>query len=188
LKSAAHPHGDRHPPEPRRDRLYERDLFELAGETRQFDALKQAAVPVLAALRAYQEFLEKDLLPRANGDWRLGKERFARKLELELDTGLTADQVLKLANSEQVMVTLEMYVIARQLWSRWFPKTPLPADDLDGRHRTIEQVLHAIAQEHSTAETLTADVRETVAAVTQFITAADILRLPILIVRDHRNA
>lgn len=158
--------------------FYEHDLFELAGDTRQLDALKQAAAPVVTALRAHQQFLEHDLLPRANGDWRLGRERFARKLELELDAGLTADQVLGLANAEYASVTQEMYVIARQLWSRHFPRQALPVDDADGRRQTVARVLHAIAQEHSTPESLTADVRQTVVAVKQFITEADILRLP----------
>ena len=48
-----------------------KDLFELAGETPQLGALKTAAEQVAACLRDYQEFLQKDLLPRATGDWRL---------------------------------------------------------------------------------------------------------------------
>ena len=51
--------------------------------------------PVVAALKEYQKFLENDLLPRAKGEWRLGKEKFARKLELELDAGITAEEVLR---------------------------------------------------------------------------------------------
>ena len=48
--------------------FYEQELFELAGETPQRDALKAAAAPVVACLQEYQQFLEKDLLPRAHGD------------------------------------------------------------------------------------------------------------------------
>ncbi len=158
--------------------FYERGLFELVGETPSLESLRSAAGPVLKALKEYQVFLETELLPRATGDWRLGRERFARKLELELDAGLGADEVLAEARSEFERVTREMYVIARQLWSRHFPKSPLPPDDADGRRLTVERVLKAIAQEHSTAATLTSDVRDTVVKVKEFITAADILRLP----------
>lgn len=80
--------------------FYEGELFELARPTPQTDALKAAAKPVVACLKEYQAFLEKDLLPRAGGDWRLGKEKFARKLELEFDAGLSAPQVLAMAESE----------------------------------------------------------------------------------------
>src|SRR5258708_33745720 len=80
--------------------FYESGLFELAGETALLSELRPAAKPIVAVLREYQVFLEKELLPRATGDWRLGKERFARKLELELDAGLTAAQVLRDAELE----------------------------------------------------------------------------------------
>jgi len=158
--------------------FYERELFELAGTTPQLEALQAAAKPVAACLKEYQEFLDKDLLPRAKGDWRLGKEKFARKLELELDAGLSAPQVLAMAESEFDRVERDMYVIARQLWSRYFPKKPLPPDDEEGRHATIAQVLGAVAQEHGKPEDLTRDARATVAQIQKYIRERDILRLP----------
>jgi hypothetical protein len=80
--------------------FYEHGLFELAGETPQLSELGPAARPVVAALKDYQKYLEEDLLPKSKGDWRLGKDKFARKLELELDAGLSADQVLREAEAE----------------------------------------------------------------------------------------
>ena len=80
--------------------FYEHDIFQYAGKTRQLPQLKAAAAAVVLTLKEYQHFLETDLLPRANGDWRLGPEKFARKLELEMDAGLTADQVLADAEAE----------------------------------------------------------------------------------------
>jgi len=158
--------------------FYEHDIFQLAGETPQADKLKAAAGPVVAALKQYQEFLERELLPRATGQWRLGQQKFARKLELELDAGLTADAVLADAEAEFARVERDMYVIARQLWSRCFPKQALPPDDAAGRHTTIEQVLRQVAQEHSKPEDLTRDARATVAAIKKCINENDILRLP----------
>lgn len=158
--------------------FFERDLFELAGETKQAAELKAAAQPVVACLKEYQQFLEKDLLPRAQGDWRLGRERFARKLELTLNAGLTADQVLADAQSEFERVERDMYVIARQLWSRYYPQNALPPDDTAGRRATVRKVLDRVAQDHGRPEHLTRDVKETVALVKRFIAERDILRLP----------
>ena len=84
--------------------FYEKEIFELAGETPQKDALKKAADEVVACLKDYQEFLEKEVRPRANGQWRLGKEKFAKKLDLELDAGLTAEQVLAAAEADFIRV------------------------------------------------------------------------------------
>src|SRR5262249_4767717 len=107
--------------------FYESGIFEIAGESPQTSILAPPAKPVVAALKDYQRFLERDLLPRANGEWRIGKEKFARKIELELDAGLTAEQVLKEATAEFTRVERDMYVIARQLWSQLFERKPLPA-------------------------------------------------------------
>jgi uncharacterized protein (DUF885 family) len=157
---------------------YESGIFELAGETPQLSELGSPAKAVVACLKEYQKFLEEDLLPRAKGDWRLGKEKFAKKLELELDSGLTSQEVLQEAEKEFDRVEREMYVVARQLWSQAFPKKPLPPDDLDGRRATIEQVLAHLSQDHGKVENLLADTKATVDRVKAFIKDNDILRLP----------
>jgi uncharacterized protein (DUF885 family) len=129
-------------------------------------------------LRNYQSYLENDLRPQANGDWRLGREKFYRKLEFELDAGLTADQVLAEAEAEFDRVERDMYAIARQHWSHCYPKQALPPDDPAGRRSTIQRVLARVAQDHSRPETVVADVRGVVDGIKQFIREADILRLP----------
>jgi uncharacterized protein (DUF885 family) len=158
--------------------FYEGGIFQVAGETPQLSELAPAARPVVACLKDYQKFLEEELLPRAKGDWRLGKEKFARKLELELDAGLSADEVLKEAEAEADRVEREMYVVARQLWSQTFPMRPLPPDDAEGRRSSIRQVLGKLGGAHGRVEDLVRDARATVDRIKTFITANDILRLP----------
>src|SRR5262249_19870911 len=94
--------------------FYEKAIFELTGETPAVSPLADPCRAAAAALRDHQKFLEEDLLPRAKGDWRIGKEKFAKKLEMELDAGLSADEVLKVAETEADRVRNEMFVIARQ--------------------------------------------------------------------------
>lgn len=158
--------------------FYQHDLFEFAGATRQLDALKAAAVPVVDCLKQYQDFLEKDLLPRANGEWRLGPKKFARKLDLELDAAVNADQVMADAEAEFARVTRDMYVIARQLWSRYHPGQALPPDDPEGRRATVEEVLAAVAKDHGRSEDLTREMVARVARLKKFITDNNILQLP----------
>jgi uncharacterized protein (DUF885 family) len=157
---------------------YESGIFALAGETAQLSELGPPAKGVAAGLKEYQKFLEEELLPRSKGDWRLGKEKFAKKLELELDAGLTSDDVVTQAEKEFDRVEREMYVVARQLWSQLFPKKPLPPDDVDGRRVTIEQVLAHLSQDHGKVEGLLDDTKATVERVKAFIKDNDILRLP----------
>jgi uncharacterized protein (DUF885 family) len=158
--------------------FYEHGLFELAGETPQLSELGPAAKKVVASLKDYQQFLETDLLPRAKGEWRIGKEKFVRKLELELNAGLTADEVLREAEAEAERVQREMYVLARQLWGQFFPRNALPPDDAEGRRTTIRAVLAEIGRDHGRPEDLVRDVRSIVAQIRTFIRDKDILRLP----------
>jgi uncharacterized protein (DUF885 family) len=158
--------------------FYENGIFELAGKTAQSNALHQATLPVIDALREHQRFLEGELLLRAAGEWRLGRDLFAQKLELVLDAGLTAEEVLVEAEAEFERVTAEMYVVARQLWSRYFPLDPLPPDDLEGRRTATGRVLTIIGQDHGRPEDLARDVRQTVAGIRSFIRESGLLELP----------
>lgn len=177
-----------HPPKPiletaiRQNRgaisFYESEIYQLAGDTPQVGGLKEAAAPVIAALKDYQEFLEGELMSRATGDWRLGKRKFARKLELVLDAGMSADEVLADAEAEFERVRRDMYVVARQLWSKYSPTSPLPPDDAEGRRATIQKVTDAVSQEHGKPEDLLHDARATVDHIKDFIRGHDILRLP----------
>ena len=158
--------------------FYEKDIFDLVGPTAKMAELKQVTAPAVAALKEYQTFLEKEALPKASGDWRLGQQKFSTKLELVLDAGWDAERVLAEAEAEFTRVQRDMYVVARQLWHRYFPGKPLPPDDVAGRRSTIAQVTAAVSQEHGQPETLILDARNTVSAIQKFIREKDILRLP----------
>jgi uncharacterized protein (DUF885 family) len=158
--------------------FYEKDIFEYAGKTPQLVSLRASAQRVAACLKEYQGFLEKELLPRATGEWRLGREKFCRKFELEMDANLTADQALAEAQAGFEQVQRDMYVVARQLWSGFYPGRALPPDDAAGRRETIQRVLDRIGQDHGRPENLTRDVRKAVAQIKRFISERDLLRLP----------
>jgi uncharacterized protein (DUF885 family) len=157
--------------------FYENGIYEVTGETPQLSALAKPAKAAVDALKEHQKFLES-LLSDAKGDWRIGKEKFAKKLELELDAGLTADEVLKEAMSEADRVRRDMYVVARQLWHKSHPGQPLPPDDDKGRRETIQRVLAKVAEDRSTTESVLGDVKSTIADIKKFIKDKDILRLP----------
>ncbi|MHB1425695.1 MAG: DUF885 domain-containing protein [Gemmataceae bacterium] len=157
--------------------FYEHGIYEAAGENPRLSELRPAAERVLPLLKDYLKFLE-ELRPKATGDWRIGKDKFYRKLELELDANLSADEVLKEAETDFARVERDMYVIARQLWSGTYPGKALPPDDAKGRIETIRHVLERLNREHGKPENLVRDARATVAGIKSFIADKDILRLP----------
>jgi uncharacterized protein (DUF885 family) len=158
--------------------FYTDELFTLAGAPQGEGELGEKARPIVSALKAHLGFLQDEVLPRSTESWRIGKEAFARKLELELDAGLSADEVLAEAEREADRVEREMYVIARQMWGTAVPGRPLPPDDPEGRRETVRRMLAEVAKGHGTPETLVGDARATVDQIKAFIAEKDILRLP----------
>jgi uncharacterized protein (DUF885 family) len=157
--------------------FYAGELFKLAGEQPDNPELRLKAERIVASLNRHLDFLQSDVLPLSSDNWRIGPDRFAHKLDLELDAGLSAAEVLAEAEHEAARVESEMALIARQMWGTAFPDRPLPLDDPDARRAMIQQVLDVVAGDHGTAESLVADVRATVGEVKTFITAHKILRL-----------
>ncbi|WP_439632151.1 DUF885 domain-containing protein [Gemmata sp.] len=158
--------------------FFEKEIYTVAGETPGSEPLAAPCRAAVTALRNYQTYLETELLPKSNGEWRLGKEKFGKKLELELDAGLTADQVLKLAEDEADRVEREMWYVAKQLWARVFPGKPVPPDDATGRRAAIQAVLDELGKDHGKPGDLVSDARKTVANIKAFIRDKKILTLP----------
>lgn len=158
--------------------FYEKDIYQLAGETPQLSSLRAPSQTAIASLKKFKTFLTDEVLPRSTGDWRLGKDKFYKKLELELDAGLTAEDVIVAANAEADRVEKEMYSVAKQLWHKIVPELPLPPDDAEGRKHTVRTVLNRLGKDHGAPNKLVEEARNTVAAIKDFIEKKGILTLP----------
>jgi len=158
--------------------FYKDDVFTFAGVPKGEGELGARSAEVVKALEGYLAFLKGEVLPRSTGEWRVGREVFRTKLDLELDSGITADEVLSEAEGEADRVGREMAVIARQLWWKTFPGETLPPDDAEGRRLMTARVLAEVARDHGTPESLVGDARGTVHRIKDFIALNRILTLP----------
>lgn len=157
--------------------FYESELLAYVGDTPRRAELADAAAKIAAALRQHQAFLES-LRAKADPEWRLGPEKFARKFAFEIGAAVDPEQNLADAEAEFARVRQELHVIARQLWPLYFPSRVPPPDDDAGRAELVRLVTGAVNQEHPDAEGLLPAVRATVADLKAFITKHDYLRLP----------
>jgi uncharacterized protein (DUF885 family) len=157
--------------------FYSSELFQLAGQKPNHDELSLKAERIVASLNRHVAYLKNEVLPHAVDEWRIGPSRYAKKLELELDAGLSADLVLAEAEREAARVESEMALVARQMWGTVFPGKPLPIDDPQPRRMMIQQVLDDVASHHGTADSLVADVQGTVGEIKTFITTHKIISL-----------
>ncbi len=158
--------------------FYEKDIFALAEESPQISTLAAPCRKAAESLRDYKKVLEEVVLPRSNGEWRIGEKKFGEKLAMELDAGLSAQEVIDTAEAEAIRVEREMYYVAKQLWSSIFKSKPLPADDMIGRRETIRAVLSELGKDHGQSATLVDDARSTVEKIKTFIQVKKILTLP----------
>jgi uncharacterized protein (DUF885 family) len=106
----------------------------LAPEGRQ--RLEAAIGTARAAIAEQQAWLESELLPRANGEFRLGAELYDRKLALALNSPLNRRDIRILAEREYELVRNEMYEIAKQVYAGMHPYTAFP-DNPDEAYKQV---------------------------------------------------
>src|SRR5436853_2049805 len=80
-----------------------------------------------AALEDYKKWLEKDLLPRSDGDFRLGVEKFRKKLRFALASDLSMEEIMKRAQADLQQTQTAIYETALPLYKKYFPKADQPA-------------------------------------------------------------
>lgn len=112
--------------------------------------LQPARERATQALREYGEWLEEDLLPRSEGEFRLGRELWERKLAYTLESDLTPSEILARAQEELERTQVEMASVARPLFEREFPGQPVPAE----RRELIRAVLDRLAEDHPDNRTI----------------------------------
>ncbi len=91
-------------------------------------SLKTTIARARTAVAQHQIWLEKKLLPEANGDFRLGATLYDMKLRFALDSPLTRQEIRTRAQSELIRTRMEMYNIARTVLQKRPDAPPLPAN------------------------------------------------------------
>lgn len=84
-------------------RFIEHDLpraFRAVDDLHLLGDLADASTEAANAIRGYLDHLDKELAPRARASFRLGREVFAKKVQLEEGVSLDADRLLAIAERE----------------------------------------------------------------------------------------
>ncbi|MCP4633547.1 MAG: DUF885 domain-containing protein, partial [candidate division Zixibacteria bacterium] len=111
--------------------------------------IKPTQHKVVEALEDYKKWLQDDLLPRSNGDFRLGDELFRLKLRYALDSDISKEELLERAEQELEVVTEEMFETAVPLFKKYYSEELFDAN-FTKKERIIKMVLDKLADEHPT--------------------------------------
>src|SRR5262249_48427218 len=89
---------------------------ELAPLLDQVPQMKKELAPLqektAAALEDYKKWLQKDLLPRSDGDFRLGEQKYRKKLRFALASDLPIEEILQRARADLEQTQTAMYETA----------------------------------------------------------------------------
>ena len=156
--------------------LVEQELvarFPTAGEP-----LRARSKRAGAALRELQAFFEQELLPRSDCSFRLGRERFRKKLGLVLQDDVDIDALAASARELLERTQHEMVATAKQIWELELLGA-LPALETPSERKAfVKRVLSRVADDHSTNQSIVGDARQWLAKATAFVREHDLVRVP----------
>lgn len=149
--------------------LINKEAAELAKKAPSLDGeFKAAQKRAVDALTDYGTWLHDDLLPRANGDFRIGEEKFRHKLRFSLDSDLTKEEILQHADADLKATQDAMYETALKLGAK-------PDSD---RRKVIKSVLDKLADQHPTNENIITLAEKDLAETTAFVRKHDFVTVP----------
>lgn len=140
--------------------------------------IAQVSGPALDALRAFQDFLEKDLANRSLGDCRLGEREYRRALALALQTDMMSEAIVASAYAEIDKSHEEMYALAAPLYAEMFGTTPSAEASPKDRIEVVRAVLGEISKDHASPEGLLEAYRAAYGEAAGFVREKDILAIP----------
>jgi uncharacterized protein (DUF885 family) len=141
--------------------------------------LTAAIATARKAVDAQQAWLEKTLLPQAAGDFRLGAERFDRKLRFTLFTPLNREQVRERAQAEYQRVRQQMFEVAKQVYTKQFPLTQFPEQpDEAYRQAIIRSALEMAYAKRPARDEIVSVARKLLLQTTEFVRDKDLVTVP----------
>jgi uncharacterized protein (DUF885 family) len=136
--------------------------------------VEAAAQPAVAAVEAFTAWLRDELLPTADGDFRLGRDLYERKFAHRLKATLSVDELEARAAATYDEVRAEMLRLATEQWSTWMGDAPMP-DDPDQLTRAV---LDAIGRDHPKADELLDYCTAEHERILGFVRERDLIGLP----------
>jgi uncharacterized protein (DUF885 family) len=142
--------------------------------------MKKALAPLqektAKALDDYKQWLEKDLLPRSDGDFRIGADKFRKKLRFALASDLSMEEILKRAQADLQQTQAAIYGTALPLYKKYFPNAN--ASDLADKKKVTAAVLDKLAEQHPDDNTIVGYCQKVVGEATDYVKKHDLVTVP----------
>ncbi len=127
-------------------------------------------------LDEYKQWLQKDLLPRSDGDFRIGAEKFRKKLRFALASDLSMEEIMKRARTDLQQTQTAIYETALPLYKKYFPKAGEAA--LADKKKVTSGVLNKLAEQHPDDNTVVGYAQKIVGEATDFVKSHNLVSVP----------
>src|SRR5216117_1637646 len=155
---------------------------ELAPLLDQAPQLKKEVAPLqektAAALEDYKKWLQNDLLPRSDGDFRLGAEKYRKKLRFALASDLSMEEIMKRAQADLQQTQTAIYETGLPLYKKYFPTADPAAAGLADKHEVTAAVVDKLAEQHPDDATVVDFAKKITAEATDFVKQHDLVAVP----------
>ena len=138
------------------------EAFKDAKDPGTIAEFQKTNAQVIAALQSYESWLKQDLLPRSNGDFRLGADTFSKKLEYDEMVDTPLPKLLEIAYADMHKNQAEFARVAKEVDAS---KTP-------------QEVLAELATIHPAPDHLLQSFRDTFDSLISFIRTNHIITIP----------
>jgi uncharacterized protein (DUF885 family) len=130
----------------------------------------------IAALNDYKIWLKNDLLPRSTGDFRIGADKFRKKLRFALSSDMSMEDLMKAAKTDLEQTQKAIYETALPLYKKQFPN----ADEatLSDRKKVTSAVLDKLAEQRPNDQTIVDYSKTVLKEATNFVRSKNLIRVP----------
>jgi uncharacterized protein (DUF885 family) len=128
------------------------------------------------ALEEYKTWLQTDLLKRSDGDFRIGAEKFRKKLRFALASDLSMEEIKKRADADLAQTQTAIYQTALPFYKKYFPKAD--EETLTDKHKVTAAVLNKLAEQHQDDNTVVGYCQKVVAEATDFVKQHNFVTVP----------
>jgi uncharacterized protein (DUF885 family) len=161
--------------------LVDQFIVPNAGQLQGADRARlDAAISALRkAVAEQQTWLDKTLVPKAKGDFRIGAKLYDQKLQFALMSSLSRAEIKQRAEAEMTRVRGEMYDIARGVLEgrAGAPRTPDQPTD-EQRQKAIEAALDLAYADKPARDQVVPAAKAALAKATDFVRAHDLVTVP----------
>lgn len=122
------------------------------------------------AIKAYAAWL-KDLKNDHPRSFRLGKELYQDKFKYDIQSGSTPQQIYNAAVERKKYLHREMAKYSKQLWPKYFGKTPMPTDSLE----LIGKMIDTLSTKHVKPDEFQSAIAAQIPKLTEFVKSKNLL-------------